>query len=237
MGSTLSCDRGILTSEPKKADRMITPFFESKIVPDRIMRTWVIKIDLPASPESAVSNAEAGFRMTSENTDEPSPIELPHTGVLLGIDYGTKRVGVAVCDRDQKFSSPLYNYQRQGIQPDTRFFKSVADEYRPVGMVIGLPIHLSGDESEKSREARKYAVWLSQCTGLPFSFQDERFSSFQAEQLMTAASLTKKQRKDRIDKLAAQILLQTFLESRITLRTKSASPPDGIEISSEDDPE
>jgi len=152
--------------------------------------------------------------MISENSETLGPVELPETGVLLGIDYGTKRVGVAVCDRDQKFSSPLYNYQRQGVQPDTRFFRNVVEEYRPVGMVIGLPIHLSGDESEKSREARRFAIWLAECTGLPFCFQDERFSSFQAEQLMAAAELTKKQRKDRIDKLAAQILLQSYLERR-----------------------
>ena len=149
--------------------------------------------------------------MSTEETNHTGATELPDAGVLLGIDYGTKRIGVAVSDRDQKFSSPLYNHQRQG---DTRFFRTLAEEYRPVGMVIGLPIHLSGDESEKSREARKFADWLSSVTGLPYCFQDERFSSFQAECLMTDAALTKKQRKDRIDKIAAQILLQNFLESR-----------------------
>lgn len=152
--------------------------------------------------------------MTSNIPNIPASQELPEIGVLLGIDYGTKRVGVAVSDRDQKFSSPLYNHQRQGVQGDRRFFRSLVDEYRPVGMVVGLPIHLSGDESEKSREARRFAEWLQQVTGLPFCFQDERFSSYQAEQLMAAADLTKKQRKERIDKLAAQILLQTFLEAR-----------------------
>jgi putative Holliday junction resolvase len=158
--------------------------------------------------------------MTSEN-ETPAPIaELPESGVLLGIDYGTKRVGVAVSDRDQKFSSPLYNHQRQGVQGDTRFFRQVVEEYGPVGIVVGLPLHLSGDESEKSREARRFAEWLSQMTGLPHGFQDERFSSFQAERLMTDAALTKKQRKDRIDKLAAQILLQTFLEGRLKAKLK-----------------
>ena len=152
--------------------------------------------------------------MSTEESDQTGAIELPHAGVLLGIDYGTKRIGVAVSDRDQKFSSPLYNHQRQGTQGDTRFFRTLVEEYRPVGMVIGLPIHLSGDESEKSREARKFADWLSSVVGLPYCFQDERFSSFQAECLMTDAALTKKQRKDRIDKIAAQILLQNFLESR-----------------------
>ncbi len=162
--------------------------------------------------------------MTEENTAAQPAESLPGFGVLLGIDYGTKRVGVAVSDREQRFSSPLYNHQRQGIQGDTRFFRNVVDEYRPVGMVIGLPIHLSGDESEKSREARKFATWLSAVTGLPFDFQDERFSSFQAAQLMSAAELTKKQQKDRIDKLAAQILLQTFLESRIATKNVPSKP-------------
>jgi putative Holliday junction resolvase len=152
--------------------------------------------------------------MSTEESDHTGATELPNAGVLLGVDYGTKRIGVAVSDRDQKFSSPLYNHQRQGAQGDTRFFRTLFEEYRPVGMVIGLPIHLSGDESEKSREARKFADWLSTVTGLPYCFQDERFSSFQAECLMTDAALTKKQRKDRIDKIAAQILLQNFLETR-----------------------
>ena len=172
---------------------------------------------------------------TEHSLPQDSSHELPVFGVLLGIDYGTKRVGVAVSDRDQKFSSPLHNYQRQGIQADTRFFRNLVAEYRPAGMVIGLPIHLSGDESEKSREARKFAAWLSECTGLPHCFQDERFSSFQAEQLMSAADLTKKQRKDRIDKLAAQILLQTFLEKRTSLAQRNSTQPEAGDTSHEDD--
>ena len=146
------------------------------------------------------------------------PSVLPDFGVLLGVDYGTKRVGVAVSDRDQKFSSPLHNLDREGIQTDARYFRRLIEEYRPVGMVVGLPIHLSGDESPKSREARSYACWLASVTGLPFTFQDERFSSFQAERLLLDAELTRKKRKARIDKLAAQILLQTYLDGRLAAR-------------------
>ncbi len=102
---------------------------------------------------------------------------VPAEGVLLGIDYGTKRVGVAVSDRYQKYSSPLENYQRQSLQTDERFFRKIVAEFQAVGFVVGLPIHLSGDESEKSREARKYAEWLQRFSGLPVEFQDERFSS------------------------------------------------------------
>lgn len=162
--------------------------------------------------------------MTSGNAPQDS-LQIPESGVLLGIDYGTKRVGVAVSDRDQKFSSPVHNHQRQGLQGDERFFRKVVAEYNPSGIVVGLPIHLSGDESEKSREARKFAQWLSNVTGLPFCFQDERFTSFQAERMLTEAAMTKKQRLERMDKLAAQILLQNFLEGRIAARMKPPSLP------------
>ncbi len=73
---------------------------------------------------------------------------------------------------------------------------------------------MSGDESKKSREARRYGAWLSRVTSLPVEFQDERFSSVKAEALMLQSALTKKQRKSRIDKLAAHILLQAFLDGR-----------------------
>ena len=140
--------------------------------------------------------------------------DLPRRGRLLGIDYGTKRVGVAVSDVFQEIASPLHNFQRISAQADTRFFQNLAEEYEAVGLVVGLPLHISGDESEKSGEARKYARWLARLTQLPVVFQDERFSSVQAESILIQAELTKKQRKSRIDKLAAQILLQDFLNSR-----------------------
>lgn len=145
---------------------------------------------------------------------EGSSSALPRPGMLLGIDYGTKRVGVAVSDRDQRFASPLHNHQRQGLQGDERFFRRVQAEYRPVGLVVGLPLHMSGEESEKSREAREFAVWLTGILGIPHVFQDERLTSWQAESLLLAAELSKKQRKERMDKLAAQILLQTWLDAQ-----------------------
>jgi putative Holliday junction resolvase len=76
-----------------------------------------------------------------------------------------------------------------------------------------LPIHISGDESQKSREARKFGQWVNERTGLPVAFFDERYTSTQAEALLLDAELTKKRRKERLDKLAAQILLAAYLES------------------------
>ncbi len=178
------------------------------------------KEQLAEMTESTMKSEETPDSLSSLNAEQL----VPESGVLLGIDYGTRRVGVAVSDRDQRFSSPLHNHDRHGVQVDERFFRKVVEEYQPVGLVVGLPIHLSGDESEKSREARKFAEWLGTVTGLPYTFQDERFTSFQAEKLLLAAELSKKKRKERMDKLSAQILLQTFLDARIAAKQ---TPPRG----------
>lgn len=139
---------------------------------------------------------------------------IPERGRLLGIDYGTVRVGVAVSDVFQSLASPLHNYQRVSRAADEQFFRKQVQEYEVAGIVVGLPLHMNGDESDKSREARTYGKWLHSITRLPVTFQDERLSSAQAQVLLSAADLSQRQRKERVDKLAAQILLQTWLDRR-----------------------
>jgi putative pre-16S rRNA nuclease len=139
--------------------------------------------------------------------------ELPRTGRLAAIDYGTVRLGVAITDHDQRLASPLENYTRRGDAADAAWLTDLVRGERIVGIVVGLPIHISGDESAKSREARKFGQWVNERTGLPVVFFDERYTSAQAEALLLDAELTKKRRKQRLDKLAAQILLAAYLES------------------------
>jgi putative holliday junction resolvase len=134
-------------------------------------------------------------------------------GRLAGIDYGTVRIGIAVTDADQKFASPLENYTRRGEAADKKFFEQLARDERIVTFVVGLPVHLDGHESQKSTEARKFGEWLQLLTSVPVVFFDERFTSAEAEQLLESAEFTKKRRKARLDKLAAQILLSAYLEA------------------------
>jgi putative holliday junction resolvase len=138
---------------------------------------------------------------------------LPRTGRLAGIDYGTVRIGVAITDPDQRLASPLENYTRRGPAADAAWIKRLATLERIAGFIVGLPVFGSGDESPKSREARQFADWLRKETGVPVRLFDERYTSAHAEAALLEAGLTKKRRKQRLDKLAAQILLAAYLES------------------------
>jgi putative Holliday junction resolvase len=139
--------------------------------------------------------------------------ELPATGRLAAVDFGTVRIGLAICDPDRTLASPYENYTRRGPEKDKQYFQQLAEEERIVGFVVGLPVHSSGDESASSLAAREFGKWLTEITGRPVRYFDERYTSAQAEQMLGEVGYTKKQRKRRLDMLAAQIILASYLES------------------------
>src|SRR5690349_16787437 len=113
--------------------------------------------------------------------DSPS---LPAAGRLAGIDYGTKRVGVATCDPGRKFCGPYEVYERRTEALDAAWFRTFAKEEGVVGFVVGLPLHTSGEESQSSTGARAFAKWLAEATQLPVDLYDERYTSHAAESLL-----------------------------------------------------
>jgi putative Holliday junction resolvase len=132
---------------------------------------------------------------------------------LLGVDPGGVRVGLAISDADRRIASPLTTYTRRDREQDARYFRKVVDEEEAGGLVVGLPVHLDGREGQKAVESRAYGRWLAEVTGLPVVFWDERFTTREAESHLWSAGLTHRQRKDRRDRVAAQILLQTYLDA------------------------
>ncbi len=134
-------------------------------------------------------------------------------GRLLAVDYGKVRVGLAVSDPDRKFAFPLTTYHRSTSDRDSAYFRELLREERIGEILVGLPVHMSGDEGEKAREARAFGTWLAGLCGLPVVYWDERFTTVEAEGFLQDAGLTKKQRKARRDRVAAQILLQSYLEA------------------------
>lgn len=139
--------------------------------------------------------------------------EFPRQGRLLGIDYGAKRLGLAVSNAEQTIASPLENYTRRGPEADARHLRDVVQEYGAAGLVVGLPVHISGEEGGKARETRAFGEWLAGELSLPLCFWDERYTSSLAEDHLREAELSRKRRKARLDKLAAQFTLQSFLEA------------------------
>ena len=133
-------------------------------------------------------------------------------GRLLGVDYGTVRVGLAVSDPDRKIASPLTTYTRQNPEKDAEYLRKLVAEESVAGLVVGLPVHTTGREGTQAGEARTFGAWLGKVTTLPVAFFDERFTTVEAESSLWNAGLTHKQRKQRRDRVAAQIMLQAYLD-------------------------
>jgi putative pre-16S rRNA nuclease len=131
---------------------------------------------------------------------------------LLGVDFGTVRIGLAVSDADRIIASPLEVRERKGPDADKAYFRALLEREQIAGIVVGLPLHTSGREGVKAEEARAFGEWLKGVTGLAVVYADERFSTAFAESALWAAGLTHKKRKQRRDAVAAQVMLQAFLE-------------------------
>ncbi len=138
----------------------------------------------------------------------------PSSGRLAAVDFGTVRIGIAVCDPLRILVSPLEIRQVASEELDGRYFQSLVQREAIEGFVVGLPIHCDGGESEKSRQARRFARWLLAVTGVPVRLFDERFTTSAAQTRMRLASGGGKRTRHRlVDAIAAQVLLESFLEA------------------------
>jgi putative Holliday junction resolvase len=129
------------------------------------------------------------------------------------VDTGTVRIGLAVSDPDRLIASPLATYERRGSTRDAEYFRQLVESEAIGRIVVGLPVHTNGREGQKAAEARAFGQWLGQVAGLPVVYWDERFTTVEAEHLLWAAELTHKRRKERRDRVAAQILLQGYIDA------------------------
>src|SRR5262249_61811515 len=102
--------------------------------------------------------------------------EVSVSGRLLGVDYGRVRVGLALSDPERRLASPLATYERRDETQDARYFKELVAEHEIAALVVGLPVHLDGNEGRAAAEARAFGTWLAKVTGLPCIFYDERFT-------------------------------------------------------------
>jgi len=142
------------------------------------------------------------------------------------VDFGNVRIGLAISDPDRKLASPLETYARRGRDADAEHLRALIATEEVGALIVGLPIHLNGTEGQKAAEARAFGAWLGEATGLAVTFFDERFTTVQAESALWEAGLTHKQRKARRDRVAAQMMLQAYLDAGCPAEP-TAGPLDG----------
>lgn len=132
----------------------------------------------------------------------------------LGIDYGTKRIGLAIGDDDAKIASPLETIAARGDPANhVQAVLAAAEGYDIDAFVVGLPLNMDDSEGEQAKLTRGFGDALARLTHLPVHYFDERLSSHAAQELLRPAELTRKKRRAIEDSVAAQVILQAFLDT------------------------
>ena len=143
---------------------------------------------------------------------------LPRGARLLGLDLGSKTIGLALSDAGHSIASPLQTIKRKKFTADAAALRAVIDEHGVGGLVLGLPINMDGTEGPRCQSTRQFAANLLEKFDIPIAFQDERLSTAPVERmLIDEADMTRKRRGAVVDKLAAAWILQGALDAMAQL--------------------
>ena len=138
--------------------------------------------------------------------------DLPPDGPLLGLDPGTKTIGVAVADATRTIASPVETLRRTKVAHDAERLFALYDERGCVGMVVGLPINMDGSEGPRAQSVRAFVRNLAAVRDVPMAFWDERLSTAAVERTLLDADASRARRKEVIDAMAAAYILQGALD-------------------------
>ena len=133
---------------------------------------------------------------------------------IVGIDFGLKRIGIAISDPLRSFATPLEKIERtKNLEKDIEQLLSLLKDRGSIELfIIGLPLHMDGKESPMSTLARAFGEKLSELTKIPCEFVDERLTSKAAESLLSELSMNRKKRSQAVDVVSASLILQTYLD-------------------------
>jgi putative Holliday junction resolvase len=137
---------------------------------------------------------------------------LPARGALIGLDLGTKTIGVAASDPDRRVAAPVETIARKRFSVDAERISALAAERRAVGYVLGLPVNMDGTEGPRAQATRAFARNFAKLTDLPIALWDERLSTAAVERALIAADASRAKRKAVIDQHAATYILQGALD-------------------------
>ncbi|MDD2445260.1 MAG: Holliday junction resolvase RuvX [Clostridia bacterium] len=133
---------------------------------------------------------------------------------IMGIDYGDKRIGIALTDLMHVIASPFEVYKTVNSNADIEHLQKIIEEQEVETVVIGLPLNMDGSEGERARKTRLFGSNIADKSNVNIVFQDERLTSFEADNILSDAKVRTDKRKDLIDKLSACLILESYLNER-----------------------
>lgn len=136
----------------------------------------------------------------------------PARGALIGLDLGTKTIGVAASDPDRKLATGVETITRKNFSRDAERLLALAAERSAIGFVLGLPVNMDGSEGPRAQSTRAFARNLARLTALPIALWDERLSTAAVERELIAADVSRAKRAAVIDQHAAAFILQGALD-------------------------
>ncbi|MCI5049433.1 MAG: Holliday junction resolvase RuvX [Rickettsiales bacterium] len=138
--------------------------------------------------------------------------DLAPKGRLLGLDHGSKTIGIALSDAERQIATPLETIKKTKFSQDIERLNSLIAEHSIAGLIVGYPLNMDGSEGPRCQSVRAFVRNLEEHTPLPILLSDERLSSFAADEAMLEADLSREKRAQHIDKVAASVILQGVLD-------------------------
>jgi len=132
---------------------------------------------------------------------------------MLGVDYGDARIGLSVSDELETLASPLVTLKSESMRKNIDAVAEAAAEEKVSRIVIGLPLNMDGSEGARASKTRSFGRVLEKVSGLPVEYFDERLTSVEAEEIMESVGVKKNKRKNLVDRIAAQLILQSYLDA------------------------
>ena len=135
-----------------------------------------------------------------------------HLKRFMALDYGDVRIGVAISDLTKTIASGLETYKCRSLELDLQHFLALAKEQDVEKFILGLPLNMDGTEGVRAEKTRAFGDKLSALTNLPVEYVDERLTSVEAEEILINAGVRREKRKEVIDKVAATLILESYLK-------------------------
>ena len=132
---------------------------------------------------------------------------------ILGIDYGDCRIGLSVCDEMEILASPLTTMKSLSMKKNIDSVCEIAKRENAQLIVVGLPLNMDGSEGERAGKSRAFGRVLERVSGIKVEYFDERLTSVEAEEIMQTVGVKKDKRKNIVDRIAAQLILQSYIDA------------------------